>query len=480
MDELVDLYFNTFEYCYRILDYATFKAEYEACVESLESAEGLFLVQLLLIMTITGPLHGDVGVRSQMDRRAHTWIHIAQTWLSGPVEKDRLSVTGVQVQCLLLLSRQVNRVGGDLVWISVGSLVRMAIQIGLHQDPSHLGEMSLREREVRRRLWYSILELNVQVSLDSGVLPMISEHDYNTQLPSEIGDEHLDNDNEVQAVGKTETKVFFQRLLAKSLPLRMRVTTHMNSLNHDPTYEEVVALGNELATACREAANMMDQPSVNGFAACFCSHLLGRFPLSLHFGYSIKAKTNPLYSHSQKVCLEAALDIISLLDDELYRRALLTGGGMFRDIITRGALQVFLALAPEPETESSIFAKKRNRSRQEPLIQDARRLVQYAKDRMWHGETNIKIYIFLSMMMAQAEASLDNLPVQDAASKALHESLTTGREILKTLLADTSLTEITHPDLEPWSTAHSIVSPIDDDFDFLDEVNFDLQPNFFN
>ncbi|KAA8909118.1 hypothetical protein TRICI_004622 [Trichomonascus ciferrii] len=479
MDELIELYFDTFEYCYRILDYSVFKRKYESYMNSIESTEGSFLVQLLLVMTIAGPLHGDVGVRGQMDRRAHTWIHIAQTWLSGPVEKDRLSVAGIQVQCLLLLSRQVNRVGADLIWISVGSLVRMAIQVGLHQDPSQLGEMSLREREVRRRLWYSILELNVQGSLDSGVVPMVSEYDYNTQLPSDISDEHLDNVNEAEGVARTETNVFFQRLLAKSLPLRMRVTTHINSLNHDPTYEEVVALGNDLTTACREAADMVGQPFVNSFGACLCSHLLGRFALTLHFGYSIKAKTNPLYSHSQKVCLEAALDIISLLDDEVYRRALLTGGGIFRDIVTRGALQVFLALAPDRETGGSIFARKRNRDRQEPLIQDARRLVQYAKDRMWHGETNVKIYIFFSMMMAQAEASLDNLPIRDAATKALHESLTTGHEILKTLSADTSLIELAHPDLEPWSV-QSIVSSVDDDFDFLDEVNFDLPQNFFN
>lgn len=477
MDELVYLYFNTFEYCYRIVDYCAFKTEYDGCVDNLEAAGSAFLVQLLLIMTIAGPLHGDVGVRGQMDRRAHTWIYIGQTWLSGPVEKDRLLIRGIQIQCLLLLSRQVNRVGADLVWISAGSLVRMAMQIGLHQDPSYLGGMKLREREVRRRLWYTILELNVQISLDAGALPMISERDYNTQLPSAIDDAHLECEDETQGEQNTENKICFQRLLAKSLPLRMRVATHINSLYHEPTYEEVVALGNDLSTACREAANVIDQLSVNEFAACFSSHLLGRFSLSLHFGYSIKAKTNPLYSHSQKVCLEAALDIISLLEDGTYRAVLLTGGGMFRDIITRGALQVFLALAPEPEAESSIFAKKRNRRRQEPLLQEARRLVQYAKDRMWHGETNIKIYIFLSMMMAQAEASLNNLPVKDAASKTLHESLTTGQEILKTLAADTSISELTHPDLEPW-TASSFVSPVDEDFDFLDDYNFDLQPNF--
>lgn len=77
----------------------------------------------------------------------------------------------MQIHYLLLLSRQVNRVGPDLVWISAGALVRMAMQMGLHQDPNIIGDMSVLQNEMRRRLWYTILEMNVQAALECGMHP---------------------------------------------------------------------------------------------------------------------------------------------------------------------------------------------------------------------------------------------------------------------------------------------------------------------
>jgi hypothetical protein len=59
------------------------------------------------------------------------------------MEKDRLSINGLQVHCLLIIARQTLSVGGDLIWVSMGNLVRAAMQLGLHRDPRHLGKMTL-------------------------------------------------------------------------------------------------------------------------------------------------------------------------------------------------------------------------------------------------------------------------------------------------------------------------------------------------
>jgi hypothetical protein len=59
------------------------------------------------------------------------------------MEKNRLSISGLQVQCLLILARHTLSVGGDLIWIAMGSLVRSAMQMGLHHDPKHFTNMSI-------------------------------------------------------------------------------------------------------------------------------------------------------------------------------------------------------------------------------------------------------------------------------------------------------------------------------------------------
>ncbi|KAJ5899065.1 transcriptional regulator family: Fungal Specific TF [Penicillium taxi] len=435
-------------------------------------------------MSTSGVLHSDADIRREIAEKSNLWLDVAQSWLSAPFEKDRLTLKGIQIYCLLLLARQVHRKGADLIWISMGSLTRMAMQMGLHQDPSSLGNMSLWQTEIRRRLWYTVLEMNIQAALDSGMTPMINESDYNTLPPSIIGDTDLDAvSNEIcRDTTPPRTQRSFQYLLASSFSLRLRAARVINSLQEEPSYDQVLKLSQELAFTCRAAVEETahsvsgDQPALGSqFAYSFCSHLLNRFLLCLHFRYAIQATKNPIYAHSHRVCLDVALDMVSLLDDELYGRLLVNGGGMFRDIITRGAMVIHLELNAEKETNISILAKERARARQEPLLKDARRVVQYAKDRLCLGETNVKGYIFLRMATAQTEAMLDGLPVEQAMRVATLESLEECETILNGMSANLRKDSV-KCSFEAWGYNGDMSSPVlDDNFDFFANDGFDYE-----
>lgn len=484
IDELVQLYFTTTETCYPILHYPTFMMEYLACIDALEGATGSFLVELLLLLSVTGMMHSNDDVRQELSSKIPTWLHISQTWLSAPMEKDRLTIKGIQVHCLLLLARQVNRVGADIVWISAGSLIRMAMQMGLHQDPDHLGDMSPGQKDIRRQLWYTILEMNVQAALDSGMAPMITHADYNTHPPSsqkcdtnlEIWQDHSEETHPI-----AQPQPSFQHLLAESLPLRMQTAIVINSLQEEPEYDQVLALGNELSLAFQKAAVVIEhevshsQKPPSQFTQSFCSHLLRRFLLCLHFMFAVKAKENPLYAHSHRVCLDVALDLIALLDDRLYCCLLINGGGMFRDIITRGALMIYLEFNSSLDSGISILAKSRHRAHQQMLINDAHRVIQYARDRMSYGETNVKGYLFLSMATAQIEALLDGSSGEEAMSNAAKESLNTCHRIL-TELAGRKENYFMDPELETW-IYNDTVTPtgaMDSEFGGFNDGSFNL------
>ena len=482
MDDLVRLYFATFESCYRILYYPSFIGEYRRYKDDLENAKSSFVVELLLVMSVTGVLHADANIRDEIAAKSRDWIQIAQTWLSAPLEKDRLTWNGIQIHCLLLLARQVTRLGADLVWISAGSLIRMAMQMGLHLDPNCMEEMSLQEKEMRRRLWYTILEMNVQAALDSGMAPMISTGDFNTLPPSRMSDEELELGG-MQVEAQCETQGLSPQkqllpLLADSLPLRLNMTKVINNLQEEPLYEEVLRLEKDLATACRTATTALDSiPPLNlishtsRFAISHFTHLLRRFTLCLHFPYAIQAKKNPLYTYSQKQCLNTAQDIVSILDDELYTRLLLTGGGMFRDLITRGAFILYLELTSEIDADASLVSRCRNRARQESILRDARRVAQYAKERMRHGETNVKGYVYISMSTAQIEALFDGSSPEKAVMNAAKESLETCRGILEAMA-------MTASGVETEGGASDGVTPLSGDlegqFDFLADGSWDF------
>ncbi|RYP40638.1 hypothetical protein DL768_010603 [Monosporascus sp. mg162] len=102
--------------------------------------------------------HGDADVALRNMEVVHQSIFAAQTWLSGPLEKERLNIASLQIYCLIILAREIISVGGGLVWLSMGSRVNEAMQMGLHRDPKYLPAMPVLQAELRRRLWATIVD----------------------------------------------------------------------------------------------------------------------------------------------------------------------------------------------------------------------------------------------------------------------------------------------------------------------------------
>ncbi|XRM44773.1 hypothetical protein ABZX51_007884 [Aspergillus tubingensis] len=477
--ELAQLYFASFESCYRILQKTSFMKHCQTYLNNYEDMDTCTVLQIFLVVAIAGPLHQDNNVRIDMASKAGMWIHTAQTWLSAPLEKNRLTLGAIQVNCLLLLARQVNQVGADLIWISTGSLMRMAMQMGLHQDPNCLSEMESTEKELRRQLCYTILELNLQSSLDSGMVPMIATGDWNTEPPK---DNSIESEPEIgEEEGPVAHKATnFQPILSKSIPVRLHASRLINDLREEPPYDEVLEIGKELASACRDVSVTLDQINsaspLYQFTSSFCTHLIRRFTLCLHYKFAIMARANPLFSHSRKAGVEAALDIIALVEDNLYGRVLRCGGGMFRDIVTRAAILIFSESSPDPEAESSSLAKRRDHARQETLLRDARCVVQYAKERLQYGETNVKVYIFYNMMLAQAEARLNGQSEEEAVSRTLHESVDVCYSMMQDMVARASISAgpSTASLEDNLDRSDNFGESLDRGFDYIQDSDFNL------
>lgn len=142
-DRVVNLYTLHFESAFRILHVPSFRKEFEQywIDPSEASCELKFKVQLVLAIGFS--IHPANSATSETRSAAHQWCYAAQNWLAGPMEKSRLSIGGLQIQCLLIVARQVLSIGGDLIWVSMGTLVRSAMQMGLHRDPKRFTYMTL-------------------------------------------------------------------------------------------------------------------------------------------------------------------------------------------------------------------------------------------------------------------------------------------------------------------------------------------------
>lgn len=444
-DDLKGLYLRNFESVYRIVHIPSFQDEYEQYWINPKVADDGFVIVILLVMAIGTIFYDNTTYAVDLRSKALEWIHGAQSWLSGPSRKNRLAITGLQVQCLLLIARQTNFVGPDLVWISAGSLVRTAINMGLHRDPGNYPKMSEFHREMRRRLWTTILEMAVQSSLDCGMPAMISLEDFDTLAPKNIDDDEISTITESPPSSKPETtltQTSMQIILLKTVEVRLEVARLINHFRSKPTYEDVLSLSSKLFDALRDcniflqthqASKLGQSPTV--FQRNFMEHILRRFILALHRPFVAKSLKDPRFYFSRKVCLDQALVISSPQADQDYYRLIAVGGGMFREVINLGASTLCRELITQLEEDSINMCIQRNRAQREPLYQAMTRLIALTEEKLRMGETNVKPLLFLSMCMGQMELMEAGTSPEEGIASGAKRSITMCYEILKARVA---------------------------------------------
>lgn len=446
------LYFQTFESAFRILHVPTFWSEYQRYWNRPESVTADLRLKILLVIGIGSSLseHGDtdIGFRNVV----HQWVYAAQTWLSGPLEKDRLNVSGLQIYCLTILARQTFSIGGDLVWMSMGSLIHRAMQIGFHRDPKHLPTMSVLQAELRRRLWATILEMLIQSSLDSAMPPRISFDEFDTEPPSNINDDEIDESTiALQPHPKdTFTTTSMQLILLDSLPTRLRILRLLNSLNSELSYVDVLALSSKITYAYQTSGSFMrehEESGVTPFHRNLLDHLVRRFLIPLHFPFVSQARTNPLFYYSRKVSLDAAIAITSPETDANFSRLVAIGGGLLREGIRCAAMTITLELIAQVETQRLDGTLHCNTQSRELLKHAMKDMISSLAERIRQGETNVKNHMFLSMIMAHAEAIEGGTPCEVKIAQSARDSLEFSHGLLRTLVGTASLPRQNDTDL---------------------------------
>ena len=380
---------------------------------------------ILLVVALGSSLsdHLDASFRSTVQ----SWIYAAQAWASGPLEKDRLNIAGIQVSCLTLLARQVFSVGGDLLWLSMGSLVHRAMQIGLHRDPSHLPPVSILQAELRRRLWATILEMVVQASLDSAMPPRMNLDEFDTEPPSNINDDELDESTtmNISYPDSTFTTTSIQLVLLKSLPIRLRIVQLLNSLKSELSYIDVLALSSEIVGACRTLNVWIDenQNSLTILDRNILDYLVRRFLMPLHIPFANEAQQNLLFRYSLELGLETALVLISPQPDEGFSRLMAMGGGMFKETFRHASTFISLGLLTRTMSQNLDGTLHRSTQYRDLLKQDMRSIIELSTKRVRQGETNVKSHMFSSMIMAQVEAIEEGTDIDFNIARAAKESL---------------------------------------------------------
>jgi hypothetical protein len=103
-----------------------------------------------------------------------------ETWLDRQTGRQQLTLAILRTRAMLILTQQVRSVRADEVWKATGTLLRSAMTAGLHRDPLEFPEIPIFEGELRRRLWMTIVEMDLGASLTHGMPIMLRDGDFTT------------------------------------------------------------------------------------------------------------------------------------------------------------------------------------------------------------------------------------------------------------------------------------------------------------
>ena len=454
-DELIECYLRTSETVYRILHIPTFKRDYDALWTLNADPNPGFLVQLKLVLAIGATIYDE---RFSLRASAIRWVHEAHTWLAGPELKSRLGIQFLQTNLLLLLAREPVSVQRDLVWISVGALLRMAIYMGMHRDPARAPNITTFTAEMRRRLWNTILEIALQSSITSGGPPLISINDFDTEPPGNFDDEQLMVENPVPKSEGTFSQASIAIALRSTFPLRLAITKFLNDMNSHATYQETLRLDMELRVsykALRRTLQKYDRSSTHStpqFAVQMVDFLMHRYHSALHipfFGLGLHENT---YAFSRKVVVESSLkvwcaaypsssiaagqhrnDATSTSREDLAR-LVTCGSGFFRTVALQASLLIGAELRAQLQEEESLGPAL--------LRPDLLSVLDEAKawclQCMEAGETNVKGYLLTNLVTAQIQGLMQGLGEVAATAllvKAVEETEQKSSPILEEKIA---------------------------------------------
>ncbi|KAL4765480.1 uncharacterized protein BDW70DRAFT_168767 [Aspergillus foveolatus] len=427
-DTLIDHYLQKTESFYRILHIPSFCREYEKSWEPGTVRNPAFMVQLKLVFAIGAVTYDD---QFSLRTLAIKWIYEAQIWMSGPKYKARLSIEAMQTNLLLLIAQEQLRVGGEIAWVSAGALLRKAIYMGLHRDPSHLPQRSIFAAEMHRRLWNTIVEVNLQFSLACGGAPLISLDDFDTGPPNNFNDEQLETCDPIPKPQAEMTQISVALALRRTLPQRLAVVKLLNDLGSLGTYKQTLRLDAELRAAYRELCQSLrtcsdpkPYPLTLQYGTEMVDFLMQRYFSALHAPYFGPSLHGTAYSFSRKAVVDASLRIWKAAcprspvcsssnadtgttpnDSGGLPRLIACSSGFYPAAVSHAAVMITMELRAQLQEDAGLNPV--------PLRPDLLSVLNDVK--AWclriieAGETNIKGYLLMSLVITQVRGLMDGL-----------------------------------------------------------------------
>jgi transcriptional regulatory protein GAL4 len=164
----IDAYFQNYHVCYPFVHEATFRAQYYEVVPRPSKRSWDMLYHAILALGAWTMNNDEIGIEDYLYRRALTL---------GEQESVFEAASLTSIQALVLLSNlSQKRNSPNTGWNLLGLAVRTALSLALHRELPHWN-ISLIEREARRRVWWGLYVFDSGASTTFGRSIMLPDED---------------------------------------------------------------------------------------------------------------------------------------------------------------------------------------------------------------------------------------------------------------------------------------------------------------
>nr|POE65191.1 transcription factor lepe [Quercus suber] len=320
VDYQVQLYFETYGLVYHVLHLPSFQQEYDELWQRPEAASAPFLATLILLMATVQCLISDqwlyAASSSTVREKAITYITAVEDWLPYQSQKH-VKAADFQIRFLLLLAKQVAARKVKRTWTEAGTNIRFCMSAGLHRNPELLRKgTSAVDKELRRRIWAAAVELDLQTSLDRGMIPHNWPPQTDCSAPGNIRDEDLSSESEQRPSSRPDddfTHASYLAVANSSAMLRHLLTTTCNNIRQSLTFNDVKRYTEDISKHIENIPTWKDRRSQIAHASLTLN--LRQYLLIMHDRQLRQAETTIEQSFSRMLLFDTARDMIKTHKD---------------------------------------------------------------------------------------------------------------------------------------------------------------------
>ncbi|OIW30746.1 hypothetical protein CONLIGDRAFT_653517 [Coniochaeta ligniaria NRRL 30616] len=335
VDRLISCFFDTQTFPMAvapILHQPTFMREYDEHWRNPSQTHIIWLGLLFSVLGITMLAYHQYGEPPEYEGTSETLsqlyrLRTAQCLQSGDISKCLpYTVEAMRLNATAELNRKDDMRRG--LWIMTGVLVRTAINMGYHRDPSHSPGISVLKAEYRRRIWLSVMSMDDMASFVGGFPRMMMAVYSDTKEPRNLHDWELSEETTVLPPSRpltewtSTTYLLLKGRLFKALGRVGDFSTSPGLVSYDAVLEVDRALHDayeEFPPHMKlEAVRVKGSLTIQARADFARMSLLGMYHrgmCTLHRRYLAKSRVDSRYKLSRDRCISSALTTLSFQFD---------------------------------------------------------------------------------------------------------------------------------------------------------------------